>query len=211
MRIYDVSMPLSEDLAVWPGDPNVTLTQEAHLDRGDPYTLTRLGMSAHTGTHVDAPAHFVPGGAGVDELDLHLLIGPAWVVDVGEKETITAKVLEGLSIAPGARRVLFRTRNSDRWARGAREFDPRFVAIQPDGARWLVERGVRLVGIDALSVAPFDDDAPTHRILLEAGMIVVEGLHLDGIEPGIYHLICLPLPIVGSDGAPARAVLIRDP
>lgn len=211
MHMYDVSLPISEGLPVWPGDPRVTLIQESHLDRGDPYTVTRLSMSAHTGTHVDAPAHCVPGGVGIDGLDLNLLIGPAWVIDVGEKQAITAEVLEGLSIPADAHRVLFRTRNSERWAWDAWEFDPSFVAIQPDGARWLVEQGIRLVGIDALSVAPFDDDVPTHRILLNAGVIVVEGLRLDGVERGIYHLICLPLPIVGSDGAPARVILIRDP
>lgn len=211
MLIFDISLPISGELTVWPGDPQVVLTQETHLDRGDLYTLTRLTMSAHTGSHVDAPAHFIPGGAGIDELDLDLLIGEALVVDARGQEAITAEVLERLSIAAGTRRVLFRTRNSERWASGAWKFDPGYVAILPDGARWLVEHGVRLVGIDALSVAPLGDETSTHRVLLEAGVIPVEGLNLHGIEPGVYRLICLPLRMVGSDGAPARVVLIQDP
>ena len=144
----------------------------------------------------------------MDTLRLDVLVGPALVVQALEADALSADVLEGLTIPPGAERVLFRTRNSDRWARGEREFYENFVAITEDGARWLVERGVRLVGVDYLSVAPFDESVPTHQILLRAGVIAVEGLNLSGIAPGVYQLVCLPLKIAGSDGAPARAILI---
>jgi arylformamidase len=208
MRIHDISLPISESLVVWPGDPAIRITQPSHLDKGDVATVTRLDMSAHTGTHVDAPAHFISGGWGVDTLDLNVLVGPALVVHALEADALTAAVLAGLPIPPGTERLLFRTRNSDRWARGEREFDKDFVAITEDGARWLVERGVRLVGVDCLSVGPFDEPVPTHRILLEAGVIAVEGLNLSNIAPGLYQFVCLPLKIVGGDGAPARAILM---
>jgi arylformamidase len=207
--LYDISLPISESLVVWPGDPPIRITQPYHLDRGDEATVTRLDMGAHTGTHVDAPAHFVPGGSGVDDLDLNVLVGPALVVDAREADALSAAVLETLPIPPGTKRVLFRTRNSDLWARGKREFHNEFVAITGDGARWLIERGVRLVGVDYLSVAPFDAVTPTHRALLHAGVVAIEGLDLSGIGPGAYQLVCLPLKIAGGDGAPARAILIE--
>jgi arylformamidase len=209
MPIYDVSLPISESLVVWPSDPPIRITQPYHLDRGDSATVTRLDMGAHTGTHVDAPAHFIPGGSGVDGIDLHVLVGPALVVHAPEADALSADVLAALQIPPGTERVLFRTRNSERWARNfAREFAEDFVAIPDDGARWLVAHGARLVGIDYLSVGPFGATAPTHRTLLRAGVVPVEGLNLSGIAPGVYQLVCLPLRIVGADGAPARAILI---
>ena len=206
--IHDISLPISESLIVWPGDPGVKVTQTSHLDKGDVMTVSRLDMSVHTGTHVDAPCHFFPGGSSVDTLDLNVLVGPALVVHVLEADALSAGVLGGLAILPGTERVLFRTRNSDHWARGEREFDESFVAITEDGAYWLVERGVRLVGVDYLSVGPFDEPMSTHLILLRAGVIAVEGLNLSGIAPGVYQLVCLPLKIAGSDGAPVRAILI---
>jgi len=208
MTIYDISLTISGSLIVWPSDPGVKITQTSHLDRGDMMTVSRLDMGAHTGTHVDAPCHFVPGGSSVDTLDLNVLMGPALVVHVLEADALSVDVLERLRIPPGTERVLFRTRNSDLWARGEREFDEDFVAITEDGAYWLVENGVRLVGIDYLSVGPFDEPIPTHSVLLRAGIVPVEGLDLSGIAPGVYQFVCLPLKIAGSDGAPARAILI---
>ena len=210
MSIYDISLPISASLVVWPGDPPIRISQPSHLERGDVATVTRLDLSAHTGTHVDAPAHFLRGGAGVDTLDLEVLVGPAQVVHLPEAEAITAELLASLDIPPGAERLLFRTRNSKRWVRGETAFFEGFVGINEDGARWLVERGVRLVGVDYLSVGPFANPVPTHNILLRAGVVAVEGLNLSGIEPGVYRLVCLPLRLVGGDGAPARAILMDD-
>ena len=225
MRIHDISLPISESLVTWPGDPPIHITQPYHLDRGDEATVSRLDMSAHTGTHVDAPAHYIPGGSGVDELDLRVLVGPALVVHALEADVLSADVLAAMPIPPGTERVLFRTRNSavrsglirqeggfseDFGAIRMAPSEKRWVAITEDGARWLVERGVRLVGIDYLSVGPYHSGASTHRTLLRAGVIPVEGLNLSGISAGTYQLVCLPLRIVGADGAPARAILIDD-
>ena len=210
MPIYDISLPISESLVVWPGDPLVRITQPSHLARGDKVTISRLDIGAHTGTHVDAPAHFVPDGDGVETLSLSALVGPAWVVYAPEVDALSAEVLAALSIPPGAERVLFRTRNSDLWARGETEFQQDFVALTEDGAHWLVTRGVQLVGIDYLSIALFQCLIPVHRLLLNAGLVVVEGLNLSEIAPGRYRLVCLPLNIVGGDGAPARAILIDE-
>jgi len=208
MVIYDVSVPLSESLVVWPGDPPVDVTQSSHLARGDRSTVSQLRMSAHSGTHVDAPAHFVLGGSTVDDLDLGVLVGPALVVEALETDVLSADVLEGLPIPLGTERVLFHTRNSDRWARGEREFAQDFVAFTEEGARWLVARGARLVGVDYLSVGPFGHTAPPHRAFLRAGVVLVESLDLSGIVSGTYDLVCLPLKLAGAEGAPARAILI---
>jgi arylformamidase len=215
MPIYDISLPISESLVTWPSDPPVRMTQVSHLERGDKATVTRLDMGAHTGTHVDAPCHFIQGGAGVDTLDLDVLVGPALVVEALDATVLTAEVLAGLPIPPASERVLFHTRNSGLWARDEdgrtivrSDFAKDFVGVSADGAKWLIERGVRLVGVDYLSVAPFGESAPTHQALLRAGVVVVEGLSLHGIAPDAYQLVCLPLKIVGGDGAPARAILI---
>jgi len=207
--IFDISLPITESIVSWPTNCRTSITQPRHLDRGDRATVSELCFSAHTGTHVDAPAHFIPGGSGVESLDLNLLTGPALVVDTGAAKEISAQVLENLSIPDGTERLIFRTRNSERWAQNLEEFFEDYVAVAPDGADWLVDRGVRLVGVDSLSVAPFDQIVETHRILLSAGVIVVEGLTLHRIKPGMYQLLCLPLKLVGVDGAPARAILIQ--
>ncbi len=208
-KIHDISLPVSESLLVWPGDPPVRITQPAHIDRGDKYTVSRLEIGAHIGTHVDAPAHFVRGGAEVDRLALDVLVGPARVVHMPEAGSLTEAVLEGLSIPPGTQRLLFRTRNSERWS-GAGSFWEEYVGLTNAGARWLVGRGVRLVGIDYLSISPWDDLMTPHQTLLGAGVIVVEGLDLRGIAPGVYQLVCLPLKLAGGEGAPARAILIEE-
>jgi len=209
MRIHDISLPISARLPVWPGDPPVVVSFHQHLERGDGCTLSHLSLSTHAGTHVDAPAHFLAGGTTVDTLALAALIGPALVVDVGPVSAITAAVLWDLAIPLQVERLLFRTRNSAKWAAGEERFGEDFVAITEDGAQWLVERKVRLVGVDYLSVAPFAAPEPTHRVLLAAGVLVVEGLNLHDVVPGDYELVCLPLRLEGTDGAPARAVLIE--
>ena len=206
MRIHDISVSISESLAIWPGDPRIRITQPLHLENGDLATVSRLDLGAHTGTHVDAPAHFVNAGSTVDRLDLDALLGPAEVVEALDVETLSADSLARLSIPSGAERVIFHTRNSDMWEQ--RTFHEDFVSITPDGATWLIDRRIRLVGVDGLSAAPFDDPAPTHRALLRADIVLVEGLDLRGIAAGTYYLVCLPLKIRGIEGAPARAILI---
>ena len=185
------------------------IVREADVNAGDEYSLSRLEMSAHTGTHVDAPAHFVPGGGGVETLPLSGLLGPALVVELLDVAEVRADGLASLAIPPGTERLLLKTRNSARWAAGETQFYEDFVAITADGAQWLVDHGIRLVGVDYLSVAPYEATTETHVILLQAGVIPVEGLNLHGISPGEYQFICLPLLLPGCDGAPCRAVLVE--
>ena len=166
----------------------------------------RLDFGLHTGTHIDAPVHFIDGGPGAESLDLDALIGPALVVDATRLlGHIDGPTLEALLVSPQADRLLFKTPNSELWARDT--FSTAFLGITGDGARWLARRGTRLVGVDYLSVAPFDDPVPTHVTLLAAGTIVLEGLDLRGVKPGAYEMVCLPLLIPGADGAPARVLL----
>lgn len=206
--IYDITLPLQPGLPTWPGDPPLVVERVASVEAGDGYSLTRIALSAHAGTHVDAPAHYLPNAPTAEALDLDVLIGPAQVFHVPDTAgVIDQAVLETLDLAEGVQRVLFRTRNSEWWAMGPQPFREDFVALSAGAARWLVARGVRLVGVDYLSVAPMDDLETPHQVLLSAGVIPVEGLDLRGVPPGHYGLICLPLKLVGSDGAPARVVL----
>lgn len=208
MRIYDLSLGISPDLPVWPGDPPVRLERVESIADGANANVSTLHCGVHVGTHVDAPLHFVDGARSVETLPLKVLTGRAYVVDLRKAEVLDAATLEASDIPPRTRRILFKTRNSALWARKEPEFRKDFVAVDASGAEWLVRKGVQLVGVDYLSVAPFGDSKPTHRILLEAGVVVVEGLNLSEVSQGRYTLYCLPLKLVGSDGAPARAILI---
>ncbi len=209
MRIHDISLPVSPSLPVWPGDPAIVLEQISSIESGAEYNLTKLNSSVHIGTHVDAPLHFLRDGRSVDQLPLDVLTGLCYVVQLPDGvDAITAEVLDGIPLAEGTTRILFGTRNSHGWASGETEFQPDFVAITEDGAEWLVARGVQLVGVDYLSVAPYEDTVPTHRVLLQANIIVVEGLNLSQVPRGFYDLYCLPLKLVGVEGAPARAILV---
>jgi arylformamidase len=211
MRIYDISLTISPDLPVWPGDPTVDLHQTAFMDRGAPCNLTFLALNVHAGTHVDAPHHFMNDCRTIESLPLEVLTGPAYVVHFpDEVKAITASLLESTAIPSGTTRLLFRTRNSHLWRTGEWEFKTDFVAVSADGAEWLVQHGIELVGVDYLSVAPFGDGAPTHKILLGAGVVALEGLDLSEVERGTYDLYCLPLKLLGSDGAPARAILVGE-
>jgi arylformamidase len=211
MKIYDVSLPISPALPVWPGDPAVVLEQVSSMDAGAHDNVSRLACSVHTGTHVDAPHHFLNDHRTVESLALDILIGPARVVEIAEEaRVVSADVLEKAGLPAGTERLLLKTSNSRLWERREQTFFAGFVGISEDGADWLVRNGIKLVGIDYLSVAPYHQSVPTHRTLLTAGIIIVEGLDLSAIQPGYYELYCLPLKLVGSDGAPAR-VILQDP
>jgi arylformamidase len=208
MKIYDISVPVSPTLPVWPGDPQVVLEKVSSMDAGAHDNVSRLACSVHTGTHVDAPHHFLNNHRTVESLALDVLVGLALVVQISlEVRLVTADVLEKAAFPAGTERLLLKTANSQLWARGEKAFDKDFVGISEDGANWLVSHAVKLVGIDYLSVAPYHQSIPTHLALLSAGIIVVEGLDLSAITPGTYGLYCLPLKLVGSDGAPARVIL----
>lgn len=211
MKIYDISLPVTPDMPVWPGDPSVEMTQTASMDKGSEYNMTHLCLSVHTGTHVDAPHHFLNDKHTVDSLPLEILTGPAYVLHLpNEISAITAEVLSWAAIPPRTSRLLFRTRNSALWADGVSAFQTDFVAVTADGADWLTTHGIRLVGVDYLSVAPYADSVPTHQILLRGRVVVIEGLNLSQVPQGHYVLYCLPLNLVGSDGAPARTILVSE-
>jgi len=210
MQIYDVSLGITDRIPVWPGDPRPKMERIAKIEDGADSNVSQIAMSVHLGTHVDAPYHFLGGEAAtVDLMPLQMLIGRAYVLQVADGiDLITATVMEKAEIPPRTRRLLFKTRNSQIWQKQNPDFQEDFVAVSPDGAQYLVDRGIRLVGVDYLSVAPFTSQADTHRILLQAGVIVIEGMDLSKVTPGRYALYCLPLKIVGADGAPARVILI---
>ena len=210
MRTYDISLTISPGMPVWPGDPKVVIQRISKISDGDNANVSQIELSVHTGTHLDAPNHFLDQDkTTVEQLDLRILTGRAYVLHLpDELGLITRTVLENADIPPRTRRLLFRTRNSHLWAQQVNEFDPSFVGIDPSGAEYLTERGVRLVGVDYLSVAPFKESRPTHEILLKSGVVIVEGLDLSQISQGRYTLYCLPLKLLGADGAPARAILI---
>jgi arylformamidase len=210
MTIYDISLTISPRLPTWPGDPGLELEKFESMDKGAHNNVSRLSSSVHLGTHVDAPYHFLNDGIAVDQLSLDVLTGPCYVTQLPDGvEAITADVLERTEITSEMKRVLFGTSNSHFWARGESQFQTDFVAITEDGAEWLVRRGIQLVGVDYLSVAPYGDSVPTHTVLLKAGVVVVEGLNLSNVMRGFYDLYCLPLKIADCDGAPARAILIQ--
>ena len=210
MKIFDISLPISPKLPVWPGDPVIELERVESMDEGAHANVSKLSASVHIGTHVDAPHHFLNDGRTVEQLPLDVLTGPCYVVQLPDGvEAITAEALGGMSLPTNIKRVLFGTSNSRFWSRAETTFQEDFVAVTEDGAAWLVQHGIRLVGVDYLSVAPFGDSAPTHRRLLEAGVVVVEGLDLSAVPRGFYELYCLPLKLRGSDGAPARAILVQ--
>lgn len=210
MRTYDISLPLSPDMPVWPGDPVMQLERIEKIEAGANANVSRLDMSVHTGTHVDAPYHFLGDSPiTVEQLPLKLLTGRSYVLHLpDEVDVITAEVLSRAEIPPRTRRLLFKTRNSRFWQDGNKTFQTDFVGVDASGAQYLVERGVRLVGVDYLSVAPYKNSRPTHEILLKAGVVVVEGLDLSQVTQGRYTLYCLPLKLMGCDGAPARVILV---
>jgi arylformamidase len=210
VKILDISLPISPGLPVWPGDAPVILEQVSSMDRGAHDNVSRLAMSVHAGTHVDAPHHFLNDGRTVETLSLEILTGPACVVLIpDEVKVISAVALGSAGIPEGTLRVLFKTGNSTLWKKVPRKFETTFVAIDAEGADWLVRHGIRLVGVDYLSVAPYKNSQPTHLSLLRAGIVILEGLDLSEVPPGQYNLYCLPLKLVGSEGAPARAILTR--
>ena len=185
------------------------LAQTQSIAAGGSANVSLLIADVHVGTHVDAPLHFIEGGAAVETLPLDNLMGAAWVAHLPGVDAVTAADLEQAGIPSGTRRLLLRTDNSDLWAQEA-QFRPDFVALTLDAARWVVERGIRLIGNDYLSVQRFHDGPETHQVLLNAGVILLEGINLASVVPGEWELICLPLRLVGADGAPARAVLRRE-
>ncbi len=210
MQIYDVSLPLSSATPTYPGDPGIEIKQWRALARGDAANVSLINFGMHSGTHVDAPAHFIAGGARVESLSLESLIGEAEVVEVGNDVRVIDESFVVANCSRGSQRILFKTRNSAFWNDQQSGFREDFTFIAPDAARRLAESGLKLVGIDYLSVEEFKSEHyGTHQALLSRGVVIVEGLDLRAVPGGFYELICLPLKIAegSGDGAPARVIL----
>lgn len=211
MKIHDISLTIAPGMPVWPGDMEVSLQRVKKIEEGESDNLSQIKMGVHTGTHMDAPYHFVADGTKIDELPLEIFVGTCQVVGVDESvDLVTAEVLEKVGINPLISRILIKTRNSYHWLNPMPKFDRNFVGISVDGAQKLVDLGMRLVGLDYLSVAPFNMGKPVHDVFLQAGLTLLEGADLSMVDPGVYTLISLPLKLGATEGAPVRAVLIED-
>ena len=210
MEIYDVSLPLSAGTTTYPGDPGIEITPWKTLAAGDSANVSLLHFGAHSGTHVDAPAHFIEGGATVDSLPLESLVGPARVVEVPDDVIVIDENFITANSFEDCQRVLFKTRNSSFWNSPEQTFREDYTYLNSSAAARLIDSGIKLVGIDYLSIERFNSERfETHQLLLSKGVVILEGLDLRGVNGGLYELICLPLKIAGGsgDGAPARAIL----
>ena len=208
MKLHDVSILISEDIPIWPNDPGISMDLTRSIARGDNANVTRLNMGVHTGTHIDAPFHFEPNKATIDQLSLDVLIGPCRVFEIPEiSKAIGPSDLEKLDFDNHIR-VLFKTRNSELWKNGERVFKKDFVHMHLEGAKFLIDQSIKLVGIDYLSIENYGSlDHATHHLLLRNNVVILEGLDLSSVSPGDYELIALPLKLKGADGSPARVVL----
>lgn len=210
-ELFDISVSLRPGLAVWPGDPALELPKISVISESSHSNVTRILASAHTGTHMDAPVHFIDGATGIDQFSLDALVGTVYVLDFTHLDHhIGPADLAACGLPAGAERVLFKTTNSAIWEDGT-EFRRDYIALAPAGAQWLVDRGIKLVGIDYLSIEEFEPARPdTHYTLLGKKVVIVEGVDLRGIEPGEYTIFALPIKIKDADGAPARVLLGRN-
>jgi arylformamidase len=206
-RLLDISVPLASGMITFPGNPEFELQPIKRIAEGGSANVSRLVLGTHTGTHVDAPKHFFDGGAGVEALPLDLLIGRARVIQVRRRGGITQEDLATAGLREDLR-VLLKTQNSAFWK--DQDFRQDFTHLTESAARYLVEQGVKVIGIDYLSIEQFKKPgAPAHRALLSEGVIIIEGLNLADVDAGMYEMYCLPLPVRGGDGSPARVVLKR--
>ena len=210
-KIYDITLTITPGMPSWPGEPVVKLSRFSKIEDGANANVSQLDMSAHTGTHVDAPYHFLTHGNTIETLPLDAMMGTVQVVELPDScDVIDSEVLKTAGIQTRLERVLFKTRNSHYWEQNLKEFQTNFVGITDDGAQFLVDSGIRFVGIDYLSIAPYKHSRPTHEILLKSNVVILEGANLSGVPAGNYELICLPMKLGGSDGAPARVLLITE-
>lgn len=205
MSIIDISVPLRKGMPLWPGSAGINLQRINSLQNGDKTNDSVLTSDVHAGTHVEVPLHYIEGRESIDQLSLGILCGPVIVADLTSVGIITGSCLEALDLSSSVERLIFKTTNSDLW--GMNEFTPEYVALSEDGAEWIIDRGIKLVGIDYLSIAPYSNSRPVHHILLQAGVTILEGINLSRVLPGQYELICLPLKLMNAEAAPARAIL----
>ncbi len=207
-KLLDITIPLVSGIPQWPGSGDFDRRVAASMERGHGSNVTALRMDVHTGTHIDAPSHMLADGGAMETLPLERFVGPTQVVEIdSSRPAIEAADLENAGIEPGVRRLLFKTSNSRFWEVPCHEFRKEFKALSAEAARWIVRRKIFTVGIDYLSIEPYQGDHSVHRLLMEARVAIIEGLNLRGVSPGMYELICLPLSLPGADGSPARALL----
>lgn len=206
-RILDISLAIEPGLPTWPSSEGFRTRWAMRIDDGDPANVTVYEADVHTGTHVESGLHFLRDGEPIERMPIGQFVGPAFVVEI-LGDAVTAAALEGAGVPTDARRLLVKTRNSARWASGWGAFDRDYVALTTDAAQWIAGRGFELVGLDHLSIQQFDSDGETHRVLMRAGVAILEGLNLAGVAPGTYTLVAAPIKLTGIEAAPARALLI---
>jgi arylformamidase len=212
MKIHDVSLVLRPDMVSWPGEPSPRIEPLRRMDKGDTANVSVLTISDHAGTHVDPPLHFLEGGNSGDRLPLEPLVGPCVVVGFDGPGHVSGEWLERAKLSGTTERILFKTRNSARWGDPTAAFTRDFTTINASAARWCVAHGIKLVGIDYLSIEPQGPEKegyPVHKTLLGANVVIIEGLDLRGVAPGQYELVCAPIKLRDGDGAPARVLLIE--
>jgi len=203
----DITLTLRSDMPLWPNTAPLHVSPSMRISAGDEYNVSRFECDLHTGTHIDAPWHCTADGLTVDQLPLEVLIGPALVVNLPHRPVITSLDLDALGVSPTIERLLLRTDNSELWRSNVAEFREDYVGLDKGAAEWVARHGIRLLGTDYLSVEPYGRGPVAHRLLLGADVVLLEGLNLADVDPGLYELICLPIKLEGADGAPARAVL----
>ena len=210
MAVIDVTIPLNSRIPTWPGSAGFRIRWAKRLKNGDDCNNSVFETDSHVATHIDAPYHFIENGETVDEISLDTLVGPCLVIDLPGVQKVSASELSAADIDASVSRLLIRTDNSRLWTNGQTAFTKNYAALTADAADWLVSREIKLVGIDYLSIGGYADGVRTHQILLNAGIVAVEGLNLWKVAPGMYELICLPIKVQGAEGAPARVILRND-
>ena len=207
MKIYDISLPISSELITWPGDPRPQLDKVLSISEGDACNVTKLEMGVHTGTHIDSPNHFIEGGITTDSMQLEVLMGKCLVIEITSKSNVQVSDLCDFEIGK-YERLLLKTRNSVHWENDSKKFDKNFIALSLKAAEYLVKSGIKLIGIDYLSIEAYGvSEHKVHHHLLNNQIAILEGLNLSKVDSGEYELICLPLKLVDCDGAPVRAIL----
>ncbi len=213
MKIYDISLPVSPAMPVWPGDPPVHLTQVSAISLGDSANVSRLKMGVHYGTHIDAPKHFIDDGITIEKIPLEKLVGKVLVMEIYPTESVISDIVlkqhPDRLLLENAAKVIFRTRNSNLWHEYPHTFRKDYVGINTAGAVYLSQLNLDLVGIDYLSIGPYEEMLQPHQILLTHEIVLLEGLNLSGVPAGVYDLYCLPLNLPGCEGSPARAILVE--
>jgi arylformamidase len=207
MNIIDISVSLSEKIPTWPGSIGYKSEKLMSFSKNDKVTVSSICLDVHTGTHIDAPLHFIENGETTDSIALDRFIGKCFVAEIKDEVVIKPKILETIPLPEGISRLLLKTSNSGLWKKN--KFSEDFVALHPEASQWIVEKGIELIGIDYLSIQKFKGSDETHKILLRNQVIILEGINLSGVNEGIYNLICLPLKTLELEGSPCRAVLIN--